>query len=350
MRHLFMPACLCLLTWSSSTGTESALEKFAGKPSFDIRANATALLAKTGKSENGRQSVEPMAVPIDDPKAPSVAPNPAPLPPVFKPVVARTREEICSTLAEAAQHNDLPVPFFIRLLFQESRFRPEVVSSAGAQGIAQFMPATATSMGLDNPFDPVQAIPASARLLRELMAKFGNLGLAAAAYNAGPKRIQDWLDKKGKLPEETQGYVKTITGKPAENWRAKSGKDTAMTVPQHAPCKEAVPEPIVVASADKAVPVPPKAPEKKIPASAAANDKGGKSAKNDKTKEASEKAAQPDKSGKTAQSKSADKKSDKSVTAAKSTAKGRKDSPTQQLAARKYKSGKRKSAQKTAGK
>ena len=78
------------------------------------------------------------------------------------------------------------------------------------------MPETAADVGLDNPFDPLQAIPASARLLRNLFQQFGNLGLAAAAYNAGPKRIQDWLAKKGKLPQETQGYVKIITGRPAE--------------------------------------------------------------------------------------------------------------------------------------
>ncbi|MGB8124325.1 MAG: lytic transglycosylase domain-containing protein [Pseudolabrys sp.] len=67
---------------------------------------------------------------------------------------------------------------------------------------------------------PQAAIAASARLLRNLVSQFGNLGLAAAAYNAGPHRIQDWLARKGELPEETQHSVKTITGRPAENWKA----------------------------------------------------------------------------------------------------------------------------------
>ena len=107
------------------------------------------------------------------------------------------------------------------------------------QGIAQFMPQTAADMGLDNPFDPLQAIPASARLLRNLFQQFGNFGLAAAAYNAGPKRIQDWLSKKGGLPEETQGYVKVITGREAENFRAGKRGDLAITVPKRAPCQEA---------------------------------------------------------------------------------------------------------------
>ena len=93
-------------------------------------------------------------------------------------------------------------------------------SSAGALGIAQFMPETASDRGLDNPFDPLQAIPASARLLRDMAQKFGNLGLAAAAYNAGPRRIEDWLAKRGPLPQETQAYVRTITSWPAETWTA----------------------------------------------------------------------------------------------------------------------------------
>jgi soluble lytic murein transglycosylase-like protein len=159
--------------------------------------------------------------------------------PDIKPVIYRPKEEVCDILTRAAQRNDLPVPFFIRLLFQESHFSPGVVSNAGAQGIAQFMPATASEWGVDNPFDPLEAIPASARLLRNLFEKFGNLGLAAAAYNAGPKRIQDWLAKKASLPQETQGYVKTITGKPAENWRASENGAPAVKLPRHAPCQEA---------------------------------------------------------------------------------------------------------------
>jgi hypothetical protein len=161
-----------------------------------------------------------------------------PRPSAPKPVVHRSTQEICSTLAEAAHSNNLPTPFFIRLLFQESHFKPEVVSSAGAEGIAQFMPETSADMGVQNPFDPLQAIPASARLLRNLFQQFGNLGLAAAAYNAGPKRILDWLAKKGPLPEETQGYVKTITGRPAETWKVAAAGSPDMRLPRDAPCQE----------------------------------------------------------------------------------------------------------------
>ena len=81
--------------------------------------------------------------------------------PLLKPVIYRSREEICGALAQATRNNDLPAHFFIRLLYQESNFRLAAISAAGALGIAQFMPETAIDRGLDNPFDPLQAIPAS---------------------------------------------------------------------------------------------------------------------------------------------------------------------------------------------
>jgi hypothetical protein len=59
--------------------------------------------------------------------------------------------------------NDLPVDFFARLIWQESRFDPTAVSRAGAQGVAQFMPATANARGLADPFDPIEAIAHSAK-------------------------------------------------------------------------------------------------------------------------------------------------------------------------------------------
>jgi hypothetical protein len=153
-------------------------------------------------------------------------------------VVARSYREVCDTVKVAANSNGLPVPFFIHLLFQESRFDPGVISGAGAQGIAQFMPETAAAVGLDNPFDAIQAIRASARLLHNLARQFGNLGLAAAAYNAGPRRIEVWLAKKGGLPEETRNYVKTITGRPAEKWMTLAAPTPAATLPPNAPCRE----------------------------------------------------------------------------------------------------------------
>jgi uncharacterized membrane protein YeaQ/YmgE (transglycosylase-associated protein family) len=183
----------------------------------------------------------------------------APLRPLLKPVVYRTREEICDALIEAARNNNLPPHFFIRLLYQESSFRPHAISSAGALGIAQFMPETASDRGLDNPFDPLQAIPASARLLRDMAQKFGNLGLAAAAYNAGPRRIEEWLAKKGPLPQETQAYVRTITSWPAETWTfgAQTGSP-AIKVQRQAPCQESVG--LMAWDGPDEIPLPPPSP------------------------------------------------------------------------------------------
>jgi hypothetical protein len=135
--------------------------------------------------------------------------------------VQPSRQEICRMIEEAAARERLPFDFFTRLIWRESRFDPRAVSPAGAQGIAQFMPRTANGRGLDNPFDPVSALMESAEYLRELLQRFGNLGLAAAAYNAGPKRIQDWLAKRGPpLRQETRDYVEIITGHGPQTWAA----------------------------------------------------------------------------------------------------------------------------------
>ena len=129
-------------------------------------------------------------------------------------------EALCRVVDAAARSRDLPVTFLTRLIWQESSFRSDVVSRAGAQGIAQFMPGTARERGLADPFDPEQAIPAAAGLVADLRARFGNLGLAAAAYNGGPTRVASWLAGTGGLPDETRSYVARITGRLADEWAA----------------------------------------------------------------------------------------------------------------------------------
>lgn len=146
--------------------------------------------------------------------------------------------EFCEALTAAAEASDIPAPFFARLIWQESKFKPNEVSPVGAQGVAQFMPKTAVEMGLADPFDPRQALPASARFLRKLHDQFGNLGLAAAAYNAGSGRIQNWLARRGPLPEETRNYVRKITGNPAEKWTAEAKTvELQQELPRTAPCE-----------------------------------------------------------------------------------------------------------------
>ena len=146
--------------------------------------------------------------------------------------------ELCHTLLASAKDNDLPVPFFANLIWQESRLQLDTVSRAGALGIAQFMPEVAIEVGLADPFDPHQAIPASARFLRMLRQHFGNLGFVAAAYNAGTHRVSDWLAHRRALPRETQSYVVQVTGRTAETWRKSPPHDSQLTFAKPLPCRQ----------------------------------------------------------------------------------------------------------------
>jgi hypothetical protein len=145
---------------------------------------------------------------------------------------------LCDTLASSAQQSGLPVSFFANLIWQESRFVFHAVSPAGAQGIAQFMPSTAAAVGLTNPFDPLKALPASAHLLGGLFQRFGNLGLAAAAYNAGEARVNNWLSNKAGLPQETRNYVLAITGLPVEHWKAAIKGLQSFKLAARMPCRD----------------------------------------------------------------------------------------------------------------
>lgn len=126
---------------------------------------------------------------------------------------------VCTAIDKASAETGVDRNFFTRLLWRESLFDPNAVSPKGAQGIAQFMPDTADRRKLEDPFEPVSAVKASASFLSDLQNTFGNLGLAAAAYNAGEQRVADWMAGKRGLPEETQEYVSYITGHLAEEWK-----------------------------------------------------------------------------------------------------------------------------------
>lgn len=156
---------------------------------------------------------------------------------VADPGAQTSLDDVCNALYASAQDNDLPIPFFANLLWQESRLRADDVSKKGAMGIAQFMPQTALENGLEDPFDPMQAIPASARFLRELREQFGNLGFVAAAYNAGPHRVAAWLEHHTSLPRETRNYVTRVTGLSAEAWRKIPVDDAALSFERHLPCR-----------------------------------------------------------------------------------------------------------------
>jgi hypothetical protein len=196
-------------------------------------------------------------------------------------------EENCAAMAAAATTNDLPVIFFLRVIWHESRFDPFAISRAGALGVAQFMPKVANAIGLSDPFDPAKALPASARFLSALHQKFGNLGLAAAAYNAGARRIRDWLARRGKLPPETRDYVTKVTGKAPEAWVKAALGEVELEMPP-APCR--TPKSLIIPAGSIPFPMrrPPdmagsdvsaaakSAPAKSAPAKSAINKSAGK--------------------------------------------------------------------------
>jgi hypothetical protein len=180
---------------------------------------------------------------VEEPATPSDTSKGAAQKPAADAREADTREAMCLMIEAAAKASDLPLEFLARVIWQESRFQSDAVGpltrrGQRAQGIAQFMPGTASERRLLDPFDPVQALPKSAEFLNELRNQFGNLGLAAAAYNAGPRRVQEWLAGTGAMPQETRNYVVAITGTTVEQWAA-AGKNGKM--PDRAPnagCRE----------------------------------------------------------------------------------------------------------------
>jgi hypothetical protein len=278
MRHSLVVTCLLLTAWADPVGNLS--QPAPATPGFSVVEKST-----DGRAADESAAVDPpettrQLIEFDDiALAPPSNPEPEqvtsisgdalaaldavadglvliPLEPVpLPPHRAIPHAQVCEALASAALNNDVPTPFFIRLIWQESGFRQNVVSAAGAQGVAQFMPATAEERGLLDPFNPLQAVRASARFLRELIQQFGNVGLAAAAYNAGPRRVQDWLEKRGRLPQETQNYVERITGRKADEWKAKSFATAPLRVPARAPCQREAG--LYAASGPEQIPLPP---------------------------------------------------------------------------------------------
>jgi hypothetical protein len=198
-------------TWSGALGAELPIA--AETPETRSPQHTVALWTPQGRVEFATPAVQ----------------GPIPIP-VSKPLLRQPPPEtICRMIEKAAREHAIPAKFLTRLIWQESRFRVSAVSHAGAQGIAQFMPATAAERDLKDPFDPKQALWAAASLLSSLKQRFGNLGLAAAAYNAGPGRVSDWLRKRKRLPKETRNYVRAITGRPARTW-AKAAKKKALSI------------------------------------------------------------------------------------------------------------------------
>jgi len=147
--------------------------------------------------------------------------------------------DVCAAIEREAGKNGLDPHFFARLLWKESLFEHGAISPVGAMGIAQFMPGTADMVGLDDPFNPAKAIEASARYLASLTASFGNVGLAAVAYNGGENRAARFVAQGGNLPWETQDYVQAITGQTATAWRENPPEKLDVRLDKERPFRQA---------------------------------------------------------------------------------------------------------------
>lgn len=134
--------------------------------------------------------------------------------------------DLCSSIEYFATKRQVPPDFFARLIWRESRFRPGAVSPKGAEGIAQFMPGTARLRGLADSFDILSALDASATYIHDLHERFGGLGQAAAAYNAGEAGFRRFANGAS-LPFETRAYVIAITGHSIEEWASKPPEKAA---------------------------------------------------------------------------------------------------------------------------
>jgi hypothetical protein len=111
--------------------------------------------------------------------------------------------------AEASRRTGVSAELLAAVAKVESSFRPDAVSPAGAQGLMQIMPATARGLGVDDPFDPAQAVDGASRMLAGLIEQFGSVPLALAAYNAGPNAVL----RAGGVPSAgVQRYVDKVLG------------------------------------------------------------------------------------------------------------------------------------------
>lgn len=142
-------------------------------------------------------------------------------------------DDVCTAIATFAWAEELPQGFFARLVWQKARFDPVAGNSSG---IAQFMPAgTGTRQ---QSFLPAEALAHSAEYVRQMRDKFGNLGLAAAAYLSGEEEIASWLGG-GKVPAGASGFVEAVTERPLETWRADTtdlAVDVDAGLPLHETC------------------------------------------------------------------------------------------------------------------
>ena len=148
-----------------------------------------------------------------------------------------TADDICRALEQSAAENALPVEFFARVIWQESRFDAQAVSPKGAAGIAQFMPATASWHGLADPFDPVRRCGIRLLIYENYSTDLATLDLQQRRTMQVQAESAPGSQAIVALPAETRNYVALVTGWTADEWASSSPPEKAeTTIPQGVPC------------------------------------------------------------------------------------------------------------------
>jgi hypothetical protein len=185
--------------------------------------------------------------------------NPSPQPgvPVAAPapsVVVQPRLNIPDAVSQASERYRLDPDLLNSVIRAESGFNPHAVSRKGAQGLMQLMPETASKLGVPNAFDPGANVDGGTRYLRELLERYNfDLVKALAAYNAGPKRVEQY----GGVPPyyETRAYVASIV---RDFNRKKLAQQKAAKASKAAPAKVATSKrPAAHTATDAKRPAPP---------------------------------------------------------------------------------------------
>jgi len=193
MRWLFIGATVALSAWSQSL--QESQEAAIVKQRASILKQVTSITGKPAQPPNSF-----FAVPWIE-TLPSAA-----IPPPCDPM---RPEELDKLIDESSQREGVKPDLIRAVIGEESGNRPCAVSSKGAQGLMQLMPATAAHFDVKDPFDPRQNIEAGTKLLKQLLAKYNNdVKLTLSAYNAGANRV----DQEGGVPSipETMKYVTDI--------------------------------------------------------------------------------------------------------------------------------------------
>lgn len=120
-----------------------------------------------------------------------------------------SKTEYVKLACDTAKKYGVDEKLVLAVIDQESKFKNNLTSPAGAQGLMQLMPDTAKGLGVTNPMDPAQNIDGGVRLLKQLLDKYnGNVTNALAAYNWGPGNVDKYLAGKKNMPAETRNYIK----------------------------------------------------------------------------------------------------------------------------------------------